>query len=440
MHRKGSHHANADGLSRKPARKCKCKTCKECHESCESAKTQVLCPVVTRQQTQNSSWMEQWSQEDMIKWQKQDPNLVKIITWLNSKPEKPPWPDVQTQSKETKTLWYQWDMLILKDGILYRKNPKIKSSGNLQLVAPGELRKMILKHLHDGPTASHVGSNRTYGSVKQRFYWPHMKQDVLTWCSNCACCAQRKRGIGISKAPLHQVPVGDRCERVSLDIIGPLPETGKHNIYILTIVDHFTKFAEAYPLMDQTAITVADSFAVNWISHYGVPDQIHCDQGRQFESNLLKSLCDLLKISKSKTTPYRPQSDGLTERLNRTIQDLLSIVVNEERNDWDDHLPFIMMAYRATPQASTGISPNKMFFGSEISLPIDCMYKLPLTDTHPIECPHEYVLWLQAAMSQAHAHARVSLKKCAARQKHSYNKGIKLLSFLWSLHDPQKNK
>ena len=113
--------------------------------------------------------------------------------------------------------------------------------------------------------------------------------------------------------------------------------------------DYFSKWKEAYADSDHTAYTVADKLATEFITRFGIPNQIHTDQGREFESELFSELCKLLGIKNTRPTPYRPQSDGLVERFNRTLIAMLSAFVNDNRLDWDDHLPYLMMAYRATP-------------------------------------------------------------------------------------------
>ena len=141
--------------------------------------------------------------------------------------------------------------------------------------------------------------------------------------------------------------------------MGPLPESYRGNKYILVISDYFTHWVEAFGMPDQEASTVADVLVQGFISRFGVPSQIHSDQGAQFESHLFKSLCELLGIEKTRTTPYHPQSDGLVERFNRTIEDMLSKVVDENHKNWDDCLPIVMMAYCSSIHESPGESPVK---------------------------------------------------------------------------------
>lgn len=118
-----------------------------------------------------------------------------------------------------------------------------------------------------------------------------------------------------------------------------------------------------------SAYSYRHKLVTEFICRSGCPSQIHTDQGREFES--FTSICDKLGIDKTRTCPYRPQSDGMVVRFNRTLQNMLCLFVNEHRNDWDDHLPFITMAYRATQHASSNCTPNILMFGHEIRCPVD---------------------------------------------------------------------
>ena len=289
--------------------------------------------------------------------------------------------------------------------------------------------------------AGHLGHNKTYANVRQRFYWPGYREDIHRWCYRCKKCAQRKPGPGKGRAPLQQKPVGVPLERIAIDFLGPLPKTRNGNQHILVLADYFTKWTESYALPDQTAATVADAIVTQFVCRFGVPQQLHSDQGRDFESKLIAQLCERLQIEKTRTTPYRPQSDGLVERFNRTVQNMLAVFVDEHRDDWDDHLPYVMMAYRSTMQESTGCSPNLLMLGREINLPIDLMVGQPPREEAP-ECPHEYVQWVQDVMEGAFDFARGQLKQSAQRQKRNYDRKVKVRSYkpgewVWYWYPPK---
>ncbi|GFY17213.1 retrovirus-related Pol polyprotein from transposon 412 [Trichonephila clavipes] len=112
-------------------------------------------------------------------------------------------------------------------------------------------------------------------------------------------------------------------------------------------MDYFTKRPEAYPIPDQEASTVAEALVQHWISRFGVPLQLHSDQGRNFDSAVCKRLCEILAIDKTRTTALHPQSDGMVERFSRTILNSLSLLVSSNQQDWDKKLPFFLLAYRS---------------------------------------------------------------------------------------------
>ena len=110
-------------------------------------------------------------------------------------------------------------------------------------------------------------------------------------------------------------------------------------------------------------------------------------------SHLFARICETLEIEKTRTTPYRPQSDGLVERFNKTLQQMLSIFVNDNRSDWDDYIPFLLMAYRSSQQQSTQCTPNLLMLGREVRLPLAVIVGISPGEERT-ECPSEYVEWV----------------------------------------------
>lgn len=194
-----------------------------------------------------------------------------------------------------------------------------------------------------------------------------------------ACFARkRKPGPGIGKSPRRHYDVSAPLDVIAIDIMGPLPVTENGNQYIMVVGDYFSKWTEAYALPMHTAQIVADKLVTEFIYRYGTPLRIHSDQGREFELRLFTPLCRLLEIEKLRTTSYRPQSDGMIERFNRTLQQMLAMFLNENYDDWDDHLPYLTSAYRTSVQESTKCSPNRIMLGRETSLLIDVMVESPI--------------------------------------------------------------
>lgn len=180
----------------------------------------------------------------------------------------------------TKLYWAQWESLELIRGLLYRRweSDRGEEVRNL-LLAPKSIREEVLKYLHCSSTGGHLGVRKTEKRVHHRFYWINWRRFVRDWCRKCDKCAARKGQSRHPRAPLQIYNVGSPMERIAIDILGPLPRTDSGNEYILMAQDYFTKWPEAYALPNQQAATVAEALVNQFFSRFGVPLEIHSDQG-----------------------------------------------------------------------------------------------------------------------------------------------------------------
>ncbi|KAG5885997.1 hypothetical protein JTB14_025391 [Gonioctena quinquepunctata] len=172
-------------------------------------------------------------------------------------------------------------------------------------------------------------------------------------------------------------------------------------------MDYFSKWAEAYALPNQEAITVADVLVKEWICRFGIPMELHSDQGRNFESNLFQEICLLLNIRKTRSTALHPQSDGMVERMNRTINRHLSKVVSDHQRDWDQYLHLFLMAYRSAVHESTGQTPASIIMGRELRLPCDLKFVIPPGQDTAGE---DYVSKLRQRMDDIHERVRLNIQ------------------------------
>ena len=417
-HRKRSNHGNADGMSRIPTtkkkRRCPRADCPECTKPPASAGVNAI---------GMEDWdIEAWNEDDMKRWQEEDPILGQVKAWLVEDPEnRPNWRDIAPAHPAVKHYWATYNQLRLNNGILERKHfPKHSSNPVWQVVAPDCMREKILKALHNSPTGGHLGRNKLGKRVQSRFFWIGHRDDVARWCRECDICARTKPGPHRKLPPLGAAdPVGGPLERIAIDIVGPLNETESGNMYIMVITDYFSKWTEAYALRNHTAQTVAEHLIEQFCSRWGLPKELHTDQGAEFDGHLIKHLCRILRIVKTRTCPYNPKSDGLVERFNRTMAAMLTTLVNDARDDWDDHLPYVMWAYRGSVHESTGFTPAMLMLGREVNLPIDLMRGSP-EDTP--RCPIAYVEWVRCALQEAFAFVALNMKKAAKRQRILYNR------------------
>ena len=228
------------------------------------------------------------------------------------------------------------------------------------------------------------------------------------------------------KPLLTPIPVAGPFDRVGVDVIS-FPKSRRGNSYAVVFVDYLTKWPEVFPVADQTALTIARLLVTKIIPQHGVPSQLLSDRGSAFLSSLMFEIYRLMGIKKLNTTAYHPQTDGLVERFNRTLSDMLAKTVATGGRDWDDYLPYVLFAYRASPQESTGESPFFLLYGRDPQLPIDEVLQPPRERTEiDIE---DYTGEIVARMTEAWELARKSVRKAQSRQKRQHDKRARPTKF-----------
>ena len=232
-------------------------------------------------------------------------------------------------------------------------------------------------------------------------------------------------------------------KRVAIDVLGPLPETESGNKYILIAMDYFSKWPEAYALPNQEAVTVANVLVSQFFSRFGVPAELHSDQGRNFESHVFQEVCTLLGIHKTRTTALHPQSDGMVERYNRTLENQLAAFVQDHQKDWDLHLPLLLMSYRSAVHETTKFTPAMLMFGRELRVPLDLLLGQPQADLEK-QSYLEYTERLRASIATVHDFARDHQQAGSQRMKGRYDIRSKAFTFsrgelVW-LYNPQSKK
>ena len=300
-----------------------------------------------------------------------------------------------------------------------------------------------MKYFHDQRTAGHLGVAKIFSKLcRSDFYWPSMRQTSRRWVQNCQMCQKRKQPSRTKPAEMVHYQVGAPLERIAVDILGPLPVSDRRNKFIMVVGDYFTRWTECYPIPNPQAPTVATKLVEEFVARFGVPLELHSDQGRDFESAVFGEMCSLLGVTKTRTTPYHPRSDGMIERFNRTIENMLSLWVSKSQTDWDQHLALLTMAYRSSEHASTGETPNAMMLGREVTMPIDLLVG-SRTQDEP-EPTTVYAQRLQDKLHIAHEVVRETLGKCMRSQKKQYDRNVKKVMYsegavVW-LHKKHREK
>ena len=356
-------------------------------------------------------------EHDLLSSQRSDASIVQITSWVEAD-RRPEWNEISKYGPDVKYYWNRFQSLIVEDGVLYIEYD-IQGQTKKLAVLPRSLVDIVLTQLHSSQTAGHLGVKKTYEKVSSRYYWQGMRRDVERWVETCDVCGSKRNPQRKTRAPMKMYLTGAPMERVAVDILGPFPVSKNGNRYILVICDYFTKWLDAIAVPNQEAATIADKFVKEFVCKFGVPLQLHSDQGANFESLLFKEVCKLLGIEKTRTTPLRPQSDGLVERANRILANMLSKYVSEQQTDWDEHLPFVLLAYRSSVHSTTGQSPNKIMFGRDVNLPVDLMLGKPVN--HSAQSATRYCRDLEKTLTDIHEHARTKMNLECNRMKKTYD-------------------
>ena len=350
----------------------------------------------------------------VCKAQKEDTNLRIILDWLEKK-EIPNERDLFLASPASKSYWLNKEQFVLIEGLLYRER---RDEHEKDLVVPETMKQEALGMNHDLPSAGHQGMARTKERVKEKFYWYGIGKDISNYVATCAICNKNKKSELKGRFPMQEYQASAPMERVHLDFLGPLPKTPSGNEHVLMMVDQFTKWVECIPLASQTAEVTAKAAVDHFFSRFGYPFQVFSDQGRNFESRLFTSLCEALEIHKTRTTSYRPSSNGQVERFNRTLMDAVRCYIGDSQDKWDLHLQQIAGALRSSVNRSTGFTANRLMLGREINSPAYLMFPMTKPQAQSTE---SYVATLMSNIQAAHNTARNQLNSSLKRMKRDYD-------------------
>ena len=397
-------------------------------QDCISEASRGCIRRVTRSQA-NPSWAQVYSPAVMRKKQLEDLDVGPVLRWYEGG-KRPYGAEVSAASPATRHYWNCWDSLAISGGVLYRKFMKKDATGTYwQLLVPRSVKKEVLHQMHSSLLSGHLGKKKTKEKALQRYYWFGIREDIDIWVKQCDECGAIKVPTKTARAPLGKMTAGAPMDRLATDILGPLPETERGNQYILVVTDAFTKWVEVFPVPDWKASTCAQIILNEVISRFGCPYDMHSDQGRNYESQLFSQLCKLLEIRKTRTSPGNPRCNGQTERFNKTLVRMIKAYLKGQQRDWDLHLGCLAAAYRATPNESTGLTPNLLMLGREVRLPAELMFGSGTTQGEDVETYGDYVDMLKSRIQHAHDVARTHLQKAAEKQKQDYDAKTCLTKF-----------
>ena len=216
----------------------------------------------------------------------------------------------ETDNNEIKQFIRQQNRLFMRNEILYHKTELQEVNhpdrNTLQLVLPKAFRKQALQGCHDD--LGHLGIEWMIDLLRDHFYWPRMLNDMTRHIKQCERCLKFKALP--EKAPMENILATYPMDLVHMDYLTIEANEGGKDAHILVITDYFTQYAQAIVNSSQTAKCTAKNLWDKFIVHYGLPAKILTDQGCNFESDLLKELCELAHVKKIRTSAYHPQMNG----------------------------------------------------------------------------------------------------------------------------------
>ena len=359
------------------------------------------------------------SREQLIKYQKQDPDLSRLRNEALSQ---------QEVDKVPVGYFIMSDILMRKwrpPDALLNDEWRVK----YQIVLPPQYRIHILSMAHELPMSGHLGVNKTYDRVLQHFFWPNLRSDVRKFCKTChKCQVVGKPNQKIPSAPLKPIPAfGEPFSHVLVDCVGPLPRTKSGNQYLLTIMCLSTRYPEAIPIRKITAPVITKALT-RFFSIFGLPKIIQSDQGSNFTSRIFKQSMRELGVKHTTSSAYHPESQGALERFHQTLKSMIKTYCHDSDKNWDDGIHFLLFAVRDVVQESLGFSPNELVFGHTVRGPMKLLKEKWLEEDHE-QSLLTYVSEFRYKLTRACQIAKDNLTQTQTKMKHWYDKNAKQRTF-----------
>lgn len=358
-----------------------------------------------------------------IKKEQDEDRLCKAIRLYLEKGE------LSEEDKEAMPIWAkEINLYTIHRGNLFREEPfPRRKERTLQLVLPFLLREKVLKELHDEPTSGHLAFMKTYNKVKDMYYWPTMRNEILSYCQACeVCLANSKSKL---RAPLHPIDLATSPFQVlSCDFMGPItPVSPNGNKYIMVVTCYFSKWIEVIPLPDQTTETTLDALYKYVISRYGPPKILVSDRGTNLTSTLFRAVCDKLNIDKRYTTSYHQMGNGMTERVNRSLLSMLRKLLQDGSHcDWEKLLLDVAFAYRSSVHNSIKETPYFIVHGRDPNINIEQMLNIERETFSP---GTDYISKMMERLRVAFKRVKEEAAKSREYQKSQYDKRARVLDY-----------
>jgi transposase InsO family protein len=450
LHRAGVKHGNADALSRRPCDG-NCKQCAKIKKQLDPKFLESMVPEQTvnlvgpkrtkgkrgnrslrtirvqnrkrRDRSSQANFQSIWDKPDLVRATAHDSTLKVLLGWTT----RPTLEDIADLGHDLKFFYRTWGNWKIHEGLVWYRWLLPDGHTQWKLVVPKVYVPAILAMLHDTASSGHLGEKR---SVKRLLgvplFWFGFRKDMRSHCRTCDSCFRSKSRAKHPKVGMQHFSAGFPLERMAVDVAGPFHSTTSQNRFIVVAMDYFTKYVSIIPVPNHKAETVAKVMVNEVFTKIGIPCSLHSDMGSDFVSHLFTEVCRIFQIDKTRTSPFRPQSDGMVERFNRTMGMMLRQFVSNTQEDWDEFLSLCAMAYNSSVHNSTGYTPNFLMFGREFKLPIEYMLPCPDFVEDDLEDSIEhYVARLKDSLCLTYEVVRNHTKKAVNSQRVYYERRTK---------------
>jgi hypothetical protein len=278
-------------------------------------------------------------------------------------------------------------------GLIYRQH-------RLCIPDVPDIKKQLLQEHHDTRISGHLGRDKTSQILRRNYWWPGLERSVRDYVKTCPTCQRSKPSNQSPAGLLQPLPTPEhRWDEVTMDLITQLPKTPRGFDAIVTFTDRLSKmvhFALATTTVD--APELAQIFFDTVFRHHGLPNKIVSDRDPRFASSFWQSLFGLTGTKLGMSTAFHPETDGQSERTNRTLEDMLRAFTNDRHTDWDRHITSAEFAYNNATQASTQHSPFYLNYGQHPNTPANLLRRV---DTSPNQSTEDFLENIRTALAQA---------------------------------------
>ena len=412
-YKRGCNNKDADALSRIPKGPENCITTAEFQSLCRGLLDQEPSAQVLLVNSQTVSPVK--SNFNYLDWsaeQENDPSISKVRKLIRSHSRLTP-EQLKNEDPTVRGLMRVADRLVLQNNVLYKQSHEYADDEeDLRLVLPVKYHTELFKLLHcDG---GHLGRDKTIALFQDRVYWPGMVSDVTSMVARCDRCKMSSGPNAPHAAALHPIVTTQPLELVCIDYL-KLDKCSGGFENVLVVTDHFTRYAQAYPTKNETALVTAKALYDKFFVNYGFPRRLHSDQGKTFTGKVIQALCDITGVEKSRTTPYHPMGNGKVENFNKTLISMVRSMPDSYKRDWKSHLSSLCHAYNSTVNASTGYTPFYLMFGRKPRLPADAFLGLSNVDSS------KYVKSVKERLDAAYKSAAEAAEKAGKKNKRHYD-------------------